>query len=253
MATENVKSAHRVFKILEVFSREQRALSVAEIAVECNFPQSSTSALMRTVVELGYLSFDRVNRTYRPTLRLPLLVNWVSTSLFKGDEILQLMQELSERTNETILLCAENGRYSRYIHLIEATGSLRLHAVAGDVRPYTQTATGLMLLSTWDNRRLAGFIHRANSEEQDPIRRVDLSALIKQLETIRQDGYAVSLGGYIRGGGAVGMLLPRQNDEPPMSIGIGGPQANVVENSESWIKLMRTLIPKYFTTQEAIT
>ncbi len=246
MAIDNVKSAHRVFKILELFSKEQRALSVAEIAQECDYPQSSTSALMRTIVELGYLSFDRASRTYRPTLRLPLLVNWVSTSLFKGDEILQLMQELSERTRETILLAAENGRYARYIHLIEATGSLRLHAVAGDTRPYTQTATGLVLMSTWDTRRLAGFIHRANSEEEDPARRVDLAALTKRLEKVRTEGYVVSRSGYIKGGGAVAMLLPRESEEPPMAIGIGGLDASIEENSTHWVELMRSLIPKYF-------
>jgi len=246
MTTENVKSAHRVFKILELFGKEQRALSVADIAQECGFPQSSTSALMRTITELGYMSFDRAKRTYRPTLRLPLMVNWINTSLFNGDKILELMQELSERTHETIMLCAENGRYARYIHTIEAIGALRLHAAVGQTRPYYRTATGLMLLSTWDSRRLAGFIHRANSEEQDSLQRVDLAALTRRLKKIRNDGYVISVGGYVKRGGAVAMLLPSENNGLPMSIGIGGLESSVEAYADYWIEQMRLVIPKYF-------
>lgn len=98
MSNDGVKSARRVFEILEYFKDEQRDLSVAEVAQHCQFPQSSTSALMRTMSEIGYLHFDRRTRTYRPTPRLPLLVNWIGTKVFRGDRVLQLMQDLSAKT-----------------------------------------------------------------------------------------------------------------------------------------------------------
>ncbi len=246
MSQEGVKSAYRVFKILECFGQEQRDLSVSEIAHYCKFPQSSTSALMRTMTELGYLQFDRGNRTYRPTLRLPLLVNWISTRLFNGDRILQLMQELSEATGETILLGAENGRYARYIHVIEATGALRLHAVAGQTRPYAQTAVGLALLSTWNARRLAGYVHRINGEETDPSRQLNLDILLERVDRFRKDGFVTSIGGFVSHGGAVAMLLPRQADEHPLAIAITGFQPSVESGADHWVALMRKAIDRHF-------
>jgi len=250
MSQENVKSAFRVFKILELFGHKQRDLSVSEIAHECDFPQSSTSALMRTMTQLGYLYFDRSNRTYRPTLRLPLLVNWIRTRLFNGDKILQLMQDLGEATGETILLATENGRYCRYIHVIEATGALRLHATAGQTRPYVRTACGLALLSLWDRRRLTGFIQRMNSEEADPSLRVDLAALQLRLEGIRNEGSVKSIGGVANSGGAVSMLLPQTENELPLAIGIAGFQARVESHSASWIELMRAAVERHFSEPE---
>ncbi|OWT56178.1 IclR family transcriptional regulator [Candidimonas nitroreducens] len=250
MTQEGVKSAQRVFRILEFFGQEQRDLSMTEIAHHCGFPQSSTSALMRTMTELGYLHFDRGSRTYRPTLRLPLLVSWVNTKLFNGDKILQLMQDLSEATGETILLATENGRCCRYIHVIEATGPLRLHAMASQTRPYARTACGLVLLSQWNQRRLAGFIQRTNGEEPDPALRVDLAALLKRLDGIRKDGYVKSVGGLTNVGGAVAMMLPRVESEPPMVIGIAGFQTRVEAHASAWVEKMRSVVARYFGEYE---
>ena len=249
MSQEGVKSAYRVFRILECFGELQRDLSVSEIAGHCKFPQSSTSALMRTMTELGYLQFDRSNRSYRPTLRLPLLVNWISTRLFNGDKVLQLMQELSEATGETILLGAENGRYARYIHVIEATGALRLHAVAGQTRPYAQTAVGLALLSTWNTRRLTGYVHRINGEETDPSRQVDLEALLERVDRFRKDGFITSIGAFVSHGGAVAMLLPRQAGEHPLAIAISGFQTSVEAGANRWVALMRKAIDRNFAEE----
>ena len=46
-----VKSARRVFDVLEFFEEHQRAASAIEVAAALKFPQSSTSALMRTMTD----------------------------------------------------------------------------------------------------------------------------------------------------------------------------------------------------------
>ncbi|MGE0630280.1 MAG: helix-turn-helix domain-containing protein, partial [Hyphomicrobiaceae bacterium] len=38
MSQEGVKSAYRVFRILEYFGEQQRSLSVSEVAGHCKFP-----------------------------------------------------------------------------------------------------------------------------------------------------------------------------------------------------------------------
>ena len=43
---ESVKSARRVFEFLEYFAKVQRAASVAEIADQYGYPNSSVSAVM---------------------------------------------------------------------------------------------------------------------------------------------------------------------------------------------------------------
>ena len=142
---EAVKSARRVFEFLEYFAQVQRAVSVAEVAAHYRYPPSSVSAVMRTMVGLGYLSYDAPARTYLPTARLPFLVGWIGTRLYDADSVRAVMRELSEATGETIVLGAQNGTRAQYIDILDATGPVRLHAVAGSFRSMPHTAVGLAL------------------------------------------------------------------------------------------------------------
>lgn len=246
MSEEGVKSAKRVFMILEVFARLQKELSVAEIAQACQFPSSSTSALMRQMAELGYLHYDGGRRTYRPTPRLPLLTDWINNSLFHKDAVLELMQDISDATGETVMLGAENGRHVRYIHDIEGTAPLRLASASGQSRDYANTAIGLALLSTWPRRKVVGYLHRFNAEHE-PQRQIDVNVLLQKLEKIRSDGYALSIGGRVSSGGALAMLLPRAENQQLLAIGIGGAIQNITENAERWIGIMRQHIDRSFS------
>jgi hypothetical protein len=102
-----VKSAGRVLQILEYFDEIQRTANVVEIAEMLKLPQSSTSALLRSLVAMGYLYFDRMARTYVPSCKVALLGNWVNSPLFMGGVVLQCMEELRERTGD-----ARHARYA---------------------------------------------------------------------------------------------------------------------------------------------
>ena len=55
MDNRTVKSADRVFDLLELFERVRRPLRVGEIAERLGVPQSSVSMLLRTMVARGYM------------------------------------------------------------------------------------------------------------------------------------------------------------------------------------------------------
>ena len=67
-----VKSAGRVFAVLELFDEARTPLSATEVVRRLSFPQSSTVALLKTMVSLGYLAFDQFDRRYLPTMRVPI-------------------------------------------------------------------------------------------------------------------------------------------------------------------------------------
>ena len=57
------------------------AAAVLEVASALKFPQSSTSALMRTMTAFGYLHYDTSRRTYIPTPRVSMLPTFSGTSV----------------------------------------------------------------------------------------------------------------------------------------------------------------------------
>lgn len=63
--------------MFELFAAEQRPLSISEISTEMEMPQSSTSMLIKSLVEFGYLEHVPIARTGYPTFRIALLGTWM--------------------------------------------------------------------------------------------------------------------------------------------------------------------------------
>ncbi|WP_051346645.1 helix-turn-helix domain-containing protein [Bradyrhizobium sp. th.b2] len=107
-----VKSAHRVLRIFEYFAEIERPAAMTEIARRLNYPPSSTSALLKSLVELGYLEHDRQARTYRPTVRIALLGGWLTSERLPGATLDAITRELHEATRLTTFVVARNQLYS---------------------------------------------------------------------------------------------------------------------------------------------
>src|SRR3546814_12145725 len=73
LPTSVVKSAGRALQILEYFDDARREANMIDISRALHYPESSTSILLRSLVALGYLDYDRRKRTYRPNSRVRLL------------------------------------------------------------------------------------------------------------------------------------------------------------------------------------
>ncbi len=73
-----VKSAQRVFELLELFESECRPLRVGEIVQRLDMPQSSVSMLLKTLAARGYMDFDPQERTYCPSVRVAFLADWTN-------------------------------------------------------------------------------------------------------------------------------------------------------------------------------
>ena len=84
MSAGVVKSARRVFEVLELFDRERRPLSLKEMCAALRLAPSSGAALLKSLVALGYLDYDRGTRSYFPTMRIAFLGQWVDEALFGG-------------------------------------------------------------------------------------------------------------------------------------------------------------------------
>ena len=84
VADAGVKSALRVFEVLELFRAEQRPLRLKEVVARLGHPASSMTGLLKTMLAAGYLEHDQATRAYFPTVRLAHLVGWVPGAAFEG-------------------------------------------------------------------------------------------------------------------------------------------------------------------------
>jgi DNA-binding IclR family transcriptional regulator len=243
---KTVKSAGRVLEILEFFDDLQRQSTVMEIADALGYPQSSTSALLRSLVSLGYLNFDPFARTYVTSSRVALLGNWVNSQFFAEGAIISMMKELNEQTGDTITLAVRNGLHIQYIHVIQATSPARLHLTLGTVRPLAASGAGLALLSTMTDNEVTRLIMRINADADDGAPLLKVREILDQLAVIRRRGYSFTCDMVTRGGGIIAAPLPRQNGQPRMVVGVGGISEVMRQREEELSSALLTQIDARF-------
>ena len=222
MTTVPVKSAQRVVQILEFFAARQTPAGLMEVARALGMPASSTSALLGTLHTLGYLDYNRHERTFVPTLRAALLGIWVNDMFLTDGTVLRLMYELRESTGETVVLGTQSGLGVQYIHVMRSLVRRSGPEVAtGRLRPLLSSAVGQLILSLKENKEILAIARRINAEEKDPSRRVRTDELMRKIDACRRDGYGYTEGATTPGAGIIAVLLPTPAHQPPIALGIG--------------------------------
>ncbi|HUD93998.1 IclR family transcriptional regulator [Sphingobium sp.] len=244
-----VKSAGRVLEILEYFDDLQRQSTVMEIADALGYPQSSTSALLRSLVTMGYLNYDAYSRTYITSSRVALLGSWVNAPFFAEGTIISMMKELNEQTHDTVVLGMRNGQHVQYIHVIQATSPARLHMTLGTARPLAGSGSGYAVLATMTDAEITRIVMRVNAEAADGEPLIKVREVLEKVAVIRQKGYAFTCDMVTRGGGMIAAALPRVVGQPQMIIGIGGISEVMRQREDFLAQALRNQIERHFGPQ----
>lgn len=245
-----VKSAERVLRILEYFDEIQRDARVTEIAAHLQFPQSSTSALLKSLAQLGYLDYDRVRRTFLPTARVALLGTWLNEGPVHNGRLLRLMEEVSRESRDTIILAVRNGIYSQYIHVVQATTPIRYHVPQGSRRLLAWSGTGFALLMRAPDEEVRALVARTNAEAPSDRPRIDYRAALGHVHEARRAGYFFSRALVSPGAGALAMPLPDgiERRNRPMVIAVSGVLEDIERREREIIALLRDTIARYLVS-----
>ncbi len=244
MSDRAIKSARRVFEVLEYFDRERKPLGLKQIGEALGYPPSSGSALLKSIVALGYLDYDQVSRTYFPTMRIAALGSWVHGALFGEGSIAPLMDHLHAVTGETVILAAQSGLHAQYVHVIHDTPLLQLSAAPGARRPLAQSGMGWLLLSAHTDKEIEALRRRINADAgQQP--KLTAADLTERVNAARGRGYVFSRHTVSQGAGIIAILLPRGPFGRTFAIGIGGPVSRLERKQPMILRELRDGVARF--------
>ncbi len=223
MINTPIKTSQRVFEILEAFEDTQRPMALKEFVDVLGYPASSASALLKSLVALGYLDYDRLSRTYMPTMRVASLGNWVHSALFGEGEVLTLMQGLSEACGETITLAVQSDLFVQYVYLIPSRLPIWYSIPIGMTRPIAQSGIGWLMLGLRSDEDIDLIVRRVNFREQLASKRISLDTLLPEIQKGRRNGFIISEHTLEHGAGSIAMLLPEKRFGRVFAIGVHGP------------------------------
>jgi len=214
--SNKAKIAHRVIEVLDFFDNKHTQATVMDIVRRYNWPQSSTSELLSSLANLGLLYKDPSTRSYCPTPRAALLGTATQPDMLRDGRLMELVDRLVAQTGLCVAVFGMVGVNTQIFswRVGNATlGTSRASGLCGGMQErLTDSAAGLLLLSTIVRPRRDGVIRRLNAEAPES-RKFNFSAMCQQIQAIESAGHACGVAGFGSIADVCAVLLP----SPPQS------------------------------------
>lgn len=240
-----VKSAARTIQILEFIDHMRRDVSGSEVAAALHYPASSTSALLRSMVAMGYLQHDRETRAYRLTRRTGLLGSWVDPSLIRRGTLVSLAESLSNVVGETVLLARRNELSVQVIYVADG-GRNPAVPMPGEQHCVSRSAPGMALLAMSDEKELKRLIGRINAERPRSAPAIDPSDYAARLAEGRRQGRFTGPG-IGPGTASVAQQVRHQAAGDMLVLSVEGPSARITDRLNEVAGLMRAALTQLST------
>lgn len=239
MSNELTKSARRVFDILELFRERQCPLRLKDVVDSLGMPTSSAAALLKTMAQLNYLSFESTSRAYLPTLKLSQLGGWVTSANYESGPIQEAVRRIGRKVGETILLGTVTDIYVEIVEILRARKPLQYYTTAGTRVLLVHSGVGWPLLAGETDQDIARIYRRTLRLKKVERGLSPLNRLMAGIDQVRRDGYCLSRGMVTRGVGVVGMVVPTPRAHRPLAIGVAGPQERIEKNLTKILAALR--------------
>jgi IclR family transcriptional regulator, acetate operon repressor len=212
------RSSARLVAALEALTRAEEGMGLAELSLAVGAPKSSLLGILRSLVRLGYLAHG--HGLYRLGPRsFRLAADMLAVRRFPS-LVRPVLQDLHTRTQETVFLVQldQVARRVTYVEGIDSPNPVRYTVPTGTTRPLYVSAGGLMLLAFQDPAFIDTYLGAVPLDPLTPRTITDVGKLRQRLQTIRREGFAVSIGETVPG--AAGVAAPIFNAEGTVTAGL---------------------------------
>jgi DNA-binding IclR family transcriptional regulator len=186
----NIKVLLKAAAVIDLLARAETPLSLSALAGELQIAKSTMHGILATLMSVGYVIRDAETNDYRLGFHLFEIGNAISRKLDERRIAAPYMQMLAEKTGETIHLAVLEDGEVLYLNKQESTSSIRIITESGLRLPVHCTGLGKALLSGLDNEEIVEIAERKGLEKYTETTITDVKALLKEIEKIRQIGYA---------------------------------------------------------------
>lgn len=138
-----------------------------------------------------------------------------------------ILQQVRERTGETVNLGVLDGHHVRYVDVIESSHTFRLASEVGSRRPLYCTSLGKAMAAHLSAEELQDLLNSIRFERQTPKTIVERGKLEKELVRIRQRGYAVDDEEAVLGARCVASPILDVNGQLVAAISVSGPVTRI--------------------------
>ncbi|CAN5368970.1 N/A [soil metagenome] len=220
-ATKQVRAAIRALDIIETIAAA-RALKHSDIAERLGIPKSTTTLILDTLVQSGYLQRDAMSRAYSLGSRILGIAGRYLAEM----DIVQISQPVLSRlvvdVDESCFLVQAEGDEVIVLWREACKRRLTYTFSLGERAAITETAGGLALLACRDPQQWAPTLAACGPADADARRE-----LLAQLERIADGGLAVQTHGQVREVSSLALPILGSFGKPLAALSVAVPASRL--------------------------
>jgi len=220
--TYSIEAVDNALQLLQLL-RDGGALRLKDAAGELGVAPSTAHRLLAMLVYRGFAVQDE-NRRYVPGPAMgvgPAGLSWTRLLRSLAQPHMEL---LSAQLNETVNLMVRVGTKVRFLATVEGGNVLRVGDRQGTVMPANKTSGGKAMLAELEPPMI-GQLFRSNNAEigGDTIPAAEYPAFLRELESIRTNGFAANFEGTEEGVSALGIALHNRHGHVVGALSVATP------------------------------
>jgi DNA-binding IclR family transcriptional regulator len=212
----------RVTAVLDAFAAADADLGISELAAQLGLAKSVVHRLVRALADADYLTHNPGTRRYSlgpKTIRLGLVA--VGQMRIR-ERALPYLRELAAQTGETATLSLLVGDHRVYAEQVESTQPVRQSVHIGSSAQLYLGASGKAMLAFLPPARRTAVLRHVTETPRADGSAVDAQAIVRELEVIRQRGFATSQSERVLGAASAAAPVFDHHGDVVGSISVAG-------------------------------
>jgi DNA-binding IclR family transcriptional regulator len=189
---DHIKSIEKCFVILDCLYTGDSLLTLEEITQKTGYKKTTCFRLLKTMRSLGIVEQSPATKKYQYGTRLVTVGLSALKHMNLRNSALPILQQLRDDTRETINLTILNGAEILYVERLMSDYLVNVNVNVGDRLPVYCASMGKVILAFLPQSRMKKIIAATKFEPRTDRTIVSESALIKELEQIRFQGFAIN-------------------------------------------------------------
>jgi len=218
-----VNSVDRSIDILFAFTLDRPELGISELSEILGMYKSTVFRILKTLEYRGLIMQNEENQKYRLGLKLLDLGNIAISQIEIRTVALPIMRKLSEKTRETVTLNIVRNGNRVCIEKVESSEDIRNFVQIGLHNSLYMGASGKLLLAHLPDKEINEVIKSAAGQKTAAGLRIDPKALAEDIEQIRKQGYACSVGERVLNSASISAPVRDYSGDVVAGLSISGP------------------------------
>ena len=200
-------SVKKAFAILSAISASKEGLGVSELAKNLKMAKSTVHGMTSALEELGAVMRDPSTKKYKLGFTLLEIGRSAYSQIDLKTSARPVIEKLMEKTQTSVFLGILNWGHVTILDIVESKQDLKITAPVGSTIPIFAGATGKVFLASMADEEAANIIKSKGLPKYTDNSIVDIELYNKELEQVREKGYAVDDEEYLLGVRAVAAPL----------------------------------------------